>query len=207
MAASEAYASCVGSMERAGNLADVLGLCIAQADMQITLGSLRGAMRTYEQGLRIAPDHGVPVLRGTADMYVGMSALHRERNDLGAARQLLAQSEELGEHLALRQNPYRWRVAMSRLLEAEGDLDEVVDLLDAAERVYVGDFSPNVRPVPAVRARAWIRQGRLDDAFQWVHDQGLSAEDELELPPRVRARDAGKSAPGRHARARRALPR
>ena len=37
-------------------------------------------------------------------------------------------------------------------------------LLDEAERVYDGDFSPNVRPVPALRARTWIRQGRLDEA-------------------------------------------
>ena len=35
-----------------------------------------------------------------------------------------------------------------------------VDLLDEAERVYVGDFSPDVRPVPAMRARVWVRQGR-----------------------------------------------
>jgi LuxR family maltose regulon positive regulatory protein len=54
-----------------------------------------------------------------------------------------------------------------------------VELLDDAERTYVGDFSPNVQPVHAVRARAWIRQGRLDDAFEWVRDQGLSTEDQL----------------------------
>ena len=58
-----------------------------------------------------------------------------------------------------RRTRYRWRVAMARLREAEGDLGEAVDLLDEAERVYVGDFSPNVRPVPAVRARVWIRAG------------------------------------------------
>ncbi len=62
------------------------------------------------------------MLRGTADMYVGMSALHRERNDLDAARQLLLRSQELGEHTGLPQNRYRWRVAMARVHEAEGDL-------------------------------------------------------------------------------------
>ena len=45
--------------------------------------------------------------------------------------------------------------------------------------MYEGDFSPNVRPVPAVRARAWIRQGRVDEALAWVGRQGLSADDDL----------------------------
>ena len=176
-AAREAYEMCLGSMQRAGHLADVLGCSIALADMQITQGQLRDAMRTYEQALQL--NHGGPVLRGTADMYVGMSTLHRERNDLDAARQFLVRSEELGEHTGLPQNHYRWRVAMASLRQAEGDVGEAVDLLEEAERTYVGDFSPNVRPVPAVRARAWIAQGRVDDALEWACAQGLSVEDDL----------------------------
>ena len=86
-------------------------------------------------------------------MHVGMSQLLRERNDLDAATQHLLRSQELGEHAGLPQNPYRWRVAMARIREAEGDLDGALDLLNEAERVYDGDFSPNVRPVPALRAR------------------------------------------------------
>ena len=54
------------------------------------------------------------MLRGTADMYVGMSEIARERDDLPAARQLLLRSQELGEHTGLPQNRYRWRVAMAR---------------------------------------------------------------------------------------------
>ncbi len=136
-------------------------------------------MRTYEQALQLNPQQGGPVLRGTADMYVGMSALHRERNDLELARQLLAPGEELGEHTWLPQNQYRSRVAMAGIRAAEGDLAEAVDLLDEAERRYVGDFLPNVRPVPAVRARAWIAQGRVDEALAWAADLGLSIEDDL----------------------------
>ena len=49
---------------------------------------------------------------------------------------------------------------MARVLEAKGDLAGALALLDEADRVYVGDFSPNVRPVPALRARVWLRQGR-----------------------------------------------
>ena len=122
---------------------------------------------------------GGPVLRGTADMYVGMSEVHRERNDLHAATQQLLRSQELGEHIGLPQNRYRWRVAMARIREAEGDLGGALDLLNEAERLYVGDFFPNVRPVPALRARVRIAQGELGEALGWARERGLSVEDDL----------------------------
>jgi LuxR family maltose regulon positive regulatory protein len=178
-AAHAGYAASMASLQRAGHIVDVLGCAITLADIQIVQGRLGEAMRTYEQSLRLAPEGDGPVLRGTADMYVGMAALHREGDDLPAATQLLLQSQALGEHIGMPQNPYRWRVAMARVREAEGDLDAAVDLLDDAERVYVGDFSPNVRPIPAMRARVWAAQGRLGDVFGWVRGQGLSMADDL----------------------------
>jgi LuxR family maltose regulon positive regulatory protein len=178
-AAHAAYTDCVACMLRAGHLSDVLGCSITLADLRITQGRLRDAVRTFERALELAREHEGPVLRGTTDMYVGMSALHRERNDLDAARQLLTRCEELGEHNGLPQNRYRFRVAKARLREAEGDLGGALDLLDDAERVYVADFSPDVRPVPALRARTWLRQGRVDDALAWARDRGLSVRDQL----------------------------
>ena len=72
----------MASLLQAGYVADALGVAIALADIRIAQGRLREAMRTYEQALQLAAEHGGPVLRGTADMHVGMSELHRERNDL-----------------------------------------------------------------------------------------------------------------------------
>ena len=99
-------------------------------------------MSTYEQALQLATEQGEPVLRGTADMYVGMSELHREHDDLDAATQHLLRSKELGEHTGLPKTRYRWCVAMARIREAQGDLDGALDLLDEAERLYVSDFVP-----------------------------------------------------------------
>ena len=48
---------------------------------------------------------------------------------------------------------------MARIREAQGDLDGALDLLDEAERLYVSDFFPNVRPVAALKARVWVAQG------------------------------------------------
>ena len=96
-----------------------------------------------------------------------------------AATQQLLRSQELGEHIGLPQNRYRWRVAMARIRQAEGDLGGALDLLNEAERLYVGDFFPNVRPVPALKARVWIAQGRLGEALGWAREQGLSVDDDL----------------------------
>jgi LuxR family maltose regulon positive regulatory protein len=144
-------------------------------------GRLREAMRTYERGLQLAKAQGTPglALRGTADMYVGMSELQYEHNDLHAAMQNLLRSKELGEHAGFPQNRYRWRVAMARIRKAQGDLDGALDLLDEAERLYMNDFSPNVRPIAALKARVWIAQGRLDEALEWAHADHLFFDDEL----------------------------
>jgi LuxR family maltose regulon positive regulatory protein len=178
-AGHSAYAECMTGLRRAGHIADTFGCAIALADIRLVQGRLGEAMRTYEQTLQRVPEQGGPVLRGTADMYVGMSGVHRERNDLHAATQQLLRSQELGEHTGLPQNRYRWRVAMARIRQAEGDLDGALDLLNEAERVYLGDFFPNVRPVPALRARIWIAQGSLGEALGWAREQGLSVDDDL----------------------------
>ena len=178
-AAHDGYVEGMEELRKAGHISDVLGCAITLADIRVTQGRLGDAMRTFEQSMQLATSHRDTVLRGTADMHVGMSAILRERGDLKIARQHLRRSEELGEHMGLPQNPHRWRIAMARIKETEGDLDAAVALLDDAERVYAGDFSPNVRPVPAMRARVWVTQGRLDDARDWAHEQGLSADDDL----------------------------
>ncbi|HZW01639.1 MAG TPA: LuxR C-terminal-related transcriptional regulator, partial [Candidatus Deferrimicrobium sp.] len=181
-AAHRAYSDCLAGLRRAGHVADTFGCSIAIADIRRTQGRLGAAMRTYDQALQLASEQGGSVLRGAADMYVGMSELHRERNDLPTATQHLLHSQELGEHIGLPQNPYRWRVAMARIREAEGDLSGALDLLNEAEHLYVSDYFPNVRPVPALRARVLVAQGALGEALGWAREQGLSVDDDLSYP-------------------------
>ncbi|WEK54970.1 MAG: LuxR C-terminal-related transcriptional regulator [Candidatus Cohnella colombiensis] len=169
----------LASVQQSGNITDTIGGAVALATIRIAQGRLRQAMHTYEQGLKLATEHGEPKLRGTADMYVGMSELCREHNDLHLATQHLLRSKELGEHTELPQNPSRWHVTMARILEAQGDLEGALDLLYEAEGLFVSDFFPNVRPIAAVKTRIWVAQGRLFEAFDWIKGEGLSAQDDL----------------------------
>ncbi|WKZ35054.1 MAG: LuxR C-terminal-related transcriptional regulator [Anaerolineales bacterium] len=169
----------MANVRRAGYISSAIGCSIVLADVQIAQGCLHEAMTTYERALQWAMEPGAPVLRGAADMYVGMSTLHYEHNDLKAATQCLLKSQSMGDLAGLPQNPYRWRAAMARMRQAQGDLDGAIQLLEEAERVYDGNFSPNVRPVATRKVRVWLAQGRLGEALGWARQQGLSVENDL----------------------------
>ncbi len=168
----------IESLRQDGFISPSIGAAITLADIQMVQGCLHEAMTTYEQGLQWATREA-RVLQGAADMHVGMSSLHYERNDLEAAVQCLLTSQSLCELAGLPQNPYRWRAAMARIRQARGDLDGALGLLEEAERVYDGNFSPNVRPVATRKVRVWLLQGRLDESTRWTRERGLSVDDEL----------------------------
>ncbi len=168
----------IKNLRLGGFISPSIGATITLADIQIAQGCLHDAMTTYGQGLQWATEEA-RVLQGAADMHVGMSNLHYEYNDLKTATQCLLTSQSLGELAGLPQNPYRWRAAMARIRQAQGDLDGALELLEEAERVYDGNFSPNVRPVVTRKVRVWLAQGRLGEALNWVRAQGLSVENQL----------------------------
>ena len=181
-AARASYARAISALTKAGHVADVLGCSIAMADMELRLGHLRDAERTFTQALELAEANAPTtstVMRGTADMLVGLSRTAWYRNDLAGSADYLRRSDELGEAGSLAQNPYRWRVGMARLRVAEGDLSTALELLDEAERLYVGDYSPNVQPVHATRARVLAARGDLGEARAWARQHDLAVDDEL----------------------------
>ncbi len=169
----------IANLRLAGYISPAIGGAIVLSDIQVAQGCLHEAMTTYERALQWATQPGAPVVPGAADMYVGMSNLHYEHNDLKTAAQHLLTSQALGELAGLPQNPYRWRAAMARIRQAQGDLDGALDLLDQAERLYDGALSPNVRPIATRKVRVWLAQGRLGEASGWAHKQGLCVEDDL----------------------------
>ena len=77
--------------------------------------------------------------------------------------------------------PYRWHVAQAHGSSSAtaGELDTALELLDEAQRVYVKNPVPHLRPVEALKARVYLRQGRLIKAQNWAHERGLAVDDEL----------------------------
>jgi LuxR family maltose regulon positive regulatory protein len=147
--------------------------------MLVDQGRLREALDSYKRALQVAEKKGKAAPIGAADLHVGISEIYREQGDLEAATQHLMKSNEIGELGGLPENRYRWFTAMARVKQSENELDAALVLLDEAEHRYAGSFSPDVRPIHALRTRLWLLQGRLAEAERWVDAQSLSVSDEL----------------------------
>jgi ATP/maltotriose-dependent transcriptional regulator MalT len=88
-------------------------------------------------------------------------------------------AEELSKRTTLVDWPYRWHVAQAHIKQVEGDFDAALELLDEAQRVYAKNPVPDVRPIAALKAQVYLKQGRLAKAQDWVRSRGLSPADEI----------------------------
>ncbi len=175
--AVETFREAVQSLRAAGNLTDELSTTVVLAEMWLARGQPAQARRLYEQALARTGSTGGSVLPTTGDLHVGLAAVLCEGGELTAAHAHLQTARVLGDRASLPENRYRWYTAMAGLVLAHGDHDGAVDLLDEAERLYRPGFFPDVRPVPAVRARVHIAQGRLDAAAGWARARDVGPED------------------------------
>ena len=52
-------------------------------------------------------------------------------------------------------------------------------MLEGAEHLYYRHPIPDVRPLKALLARAWLAKGNLTEALHWTREQNLSVDDDL----------------------------
>ncbi|MBE0695656.1 MAG: tetratricopeptide repeat protein, partial [Anaerolineaceae bacterium] len=178
-AAERSLADFHTNLRKTGEIPTLLGITFLLADIQVALGRLHEAESSYQQTLRLVTGQGEPMPLGTADLYRGLAELFVERGNLETAAQHLLTSQKLGEQSATTDWPHRLCVSQARLKEAQGDLEGALTLLDEAERVHIRGPLPDVHPVAALKARVWLKQGRLAEALGWARLQDLSVEDDI----------------------------
>ncbi len=177
-AAHRILVDAMASFQVAGNILFAISFTFILADIRLAQGRLHEAVSTHERSVQLATELGEPEPPGTAQLYLGLSELHRELGDLETSRKYLLKSEELGEQTEVYQ--YRWCRFQARLKEVQGDLDGALGLLDEAERwLFYRTAIPDVRPITALKTRVWVAQGRLSEALGWVQERGLSVNDSL----------------------------
>ncbi len=177
--AYQTLADAMTNFQKVGNFHFAISGTYGLADIRITQGRLHEAINIYTHTLQLALAQGEPPLRGTADLYLGLSELYREQDDWNAAIQNLLYCEELGDQAALPDWRYRFCRIQARFKQTQGDLAGALDLLDEAERHHRRTPVPDVRPLGAWKTRVWVAQDRLSEALHWVQEMSLSVDDEL----------------------------
>ncbi|MEM7029759.1 MAG: LuxR C-terminal-related transcriptional regulator [Chloroflexota bacterium] len=172
------YASRI-SMQTTSSTSTTISGTNALAFIRATQGRLREAIDLYDQSLNLAFAQGEPAIRGTADLYIGLSGLYLEQGKLDLALQAVSKGETLGAQAASEAYQYYWRLARGRLQEAQGDFEGALGLFDEAEQVYTTSVIPDAQPIAACKARVWIKQGHLNQAQVWLRNRKLSVEDDL----------------------------
>jgi LuxR family maltose regulon positive regulatory protein len=174
----ETFSQTVRSLHAAGHIADELGSTMVHAQMWVIRGQPRTARRLFERALRTARQDPGAAATVVGDLHVGLSEVLLEQSDLEAAAHHLRTSKELGEGASFIENRHRWYVAMAGLRGAQGHYGTAVELLDQAESKYLRGFFPDVRPIPAMRTSVHLRQGNLDEAWDWANEHQVTAATE-----------------------------
>jgi LuxR family maltose regulon positive regulatory protein len=180
-AAFQSFTDVRNSFQKAGEISTVIGITFIFGDIRITQGRIQDALNIYKKSMQLAINQGEPLPFGTEDLYRGLSELYLEMGEMDISQKQMQKGEQLYEKTRLTDWRYRRYLAQAKMREAEGDLGGALHLIEKAQELYFRSPLPDIRPVAALRARLWIKQGKLDMALDWVISRGLTADDELNL--------------------------
>lgn len=175
--ALEIFTQAVSSLRAAGNLLDELSSTVILADMWLAAGRPSEARRICQNALRQAETREDSMLRASAELHVALSEICRQAGDLRRAKWHLEMAAAFVAQGPMTESRYRWFVASALVAQDEGQPDRALGYLDQAEELFRPGFFPEVRPIPAIKARVWIRQGNLPEAAGWARSASIAVTD------------------------------
>ncbi len=175
--AYETFDEAVASLHAAGNLVDELGSHVVLADLCRAAGRPVRARELCERALRQAESLGEPLARASRELHVALAELDVEVGDLDRAGAHLDAASTLADRAPVTESDFRLFVARALLAAASGEDTAATGHLDRAEELHRPGFFPDVRPIPALRARLQVARGDLVAAGHWAREREVSPTD------------------------------
>jgi LuxR family maltose regulon positive regulatory protein len=181
--AREAISTSVFHQQRAGNYYFRTFAMVIAAEIRTAQGRLRDAYRELQSVVEADRNGGLPdgedrstgtgpeLVQDPVALYTGLGELHRLKGELDAAEEHLNRGIEIHRRAVLPATVYRLYINRGRTRESRRDLRGALTDFDAAEKLWRPGALPEAYPIHALRARVWLRQGRVDDAAAWAREQ------------------------------------
>lgn len=178
--AYDTFVECRNNLKKAGNYLFVSAVAIALGEVRMAQGQLKNAWDVLDQSLKYVKEQDIAIPAITSDMYVGMATVRSEQGMFKEAERLLKTSEDETKGHVMPDWKYRWGIAKGRLKELEGDDKNAIECFEEAARFYYRTPMPQVKPLPTLKARIQIKQGKLVEARKWAQENNLSVDDSLD---------------------------
>jgi LuxR family maltose regulon positive regulatory protein len=169
------------SSHRSGNSYLELGAVFTLADITFDQGRLHQAFDIYKEMLLLATKSSGQELPAAGMAYIGLGLVHYQWNELDIAEVNIQKAIELCQRWGHFVNLAGSLAMLSRLKQAQGDLDSAQQAIQKAEelnRKYA--LALRVKSwVTAIRVRLWLAQGNLEAATSWAKESGITIADEF----------------------------
>jgi LuxR family maltose regulon positive regulatory protein len=147
--------------------------------VKVMQGRLRAARDLYQEAITLASKKGAQQYGSIGAIYVGMSDLSREWNELEAARQAVTQAIRNMEPWPNPTDLVSGYVTLARICLSRGEIETAEDTLKSAEEISsTGKILPITRKtMEACQLRLWLAKGNLARADQWAKEKRLDKKD------------------------------
>ena len=167
--ANEIFQEAAALKESIGDYPVALYALSSRGEGLEAMGQLRQAGQQFEEVLRLAHAWGVPNAPVTGYALVGLGRVRCEWNELDAALRDVQTGLERGQQAGIIDVLLRGYLALARIHQAQGDMDDALAALDDAYAVAEKMGVAQVKDwISALRAQAWLARGDTEAALNWA---------------------------------------
>ncbi len=177
-AAARALSEAKSNIEATGHALLLPYVMMAQAELYATQGYPFQAAKLYRQVLALETGQSVSSLFVAGSAHVGLGNLLWEWNNLAESRTHLLQAWQMGQRTQTITTLLDSILLLAQVAQAQGDsvsarswLQQLESLSRKAGHV---EFTEIIAPL---RARLALKDGRLEEALFWMHEQNLRDAD------------------------------